>query len=57
MYLTEPTDGSLVGQFVFPGEIQASLLAGDERFGSGIGGPVLHSVHNKELRPFAYLSS
>lgn len=41
-HLTEPTNRPLVGQFVFPGEVQASLLAGDERLGSGIGGPGLH---------------
>lgn len=57
LYLTEPADRSLVAKFVFPGEVQASLLAGDERLGPGIGGPVLHPVHDKELRPVVCLSS
>lgn len=57
LYLTEPADRSLVGKLVFPGEVQAPLLAGDERLSPGIGGPVLHPVHGKELRPFACLSS
>lgn len=46
-YLTEPTNRPLVGQFVFPGEVQAPLLAGDERLGSGIGGPGLHPGHRQ----------
>lgn len=43
--LTEPTNRPLVGQFVFPGEVQAPLLARDEGLGSGVGGPGLHPGH------------
>lgn len=42
IYLTEPANRPLVGQFVFPGEIETPLLTGDEGLSSGIGGPGLH---------------
>lgn len=41
-YLTCAAQSPPVGEFVFPGEIQAPLLAGDERFRPGIGGPCFH---------------
>lgn len=47
IYLTEPANRPLVGQFVFPGEIETPLLTGDEGLSSGIGGPGLHPGHRQ----------
>lgn len=41
-YLTGAAQRPPVGQLVLPSEVQAPLLAGDERFSPWVGGPRLH---------------
>ena len=51
--LAEAPDRPLVGQFVFPGEVQAPLLSRDEGLGSRVGGPGLHPPDTELSRPSA----
>lgn len=44
LYLTEPPQGPLVGQFILPGKIPAPLFSRPKGLDEGAGLPVIHAV-------------
>ena len=44
LYLTEPPQGPLVGQFILPGKIPAPLFSRPKGLDEGAGPPVVHVV-------------
>lgn len=45
-YLANSAESSFVGEFVFPGKVEAALLSRDEGLGSGVRGPGVHYPRN-----------
>lgn len=52
-YLANSAESPFVGEFVFPGKVEAALLSGDEGLGSGVRGPGVHYPCNSLPTPAA----
>lgn len=50
-YLANSAESPFVGEFVFPGKVEAALLSGNEGLGSGVRGPGVHYPCNSLPTP------